>query len=247
MQNVTIVVPVYKDWNSLAVCLDSLKRFVDKKHRVMIMNDRGPEWQEMERNIQHCIKGYSNFYYYINDRNLGFVRTCNRAVMELDGTDNDILLLNSDTKVTDGFLEEMSEVLYLHEKHGVVCPRSSNATILTMPVKNNTGELLDEKVSYAVFAQVRHLLPRYSVIPTGVGFAFLVKRELIKTFGLFDEVYSLGYNEENDFCMRINQYGYSVVMANQAFVFHFEGRSFGKERIRLETENHRTLLNLISL
>lgn len=243
MQNVTIVVPVYKDWNSLAVCLDSLKRFVDKKHRVMIMNDRGPEWQEMERNIQHCIKGYSNFYYYINDCNLGFVRTCNRAVVELDGTDNDILLLNSDTKVTDGFLEEMLEVLYLHEKHGVVCPRSSNATILTMPVKNNKGKLLDEKVSYAVYEQVRHLLPRYSVIPTGVGFAFLVKRKLIKTFGLFDEAYSLGYNEENDFCMRINQYGYSVVMANQAFVYHFEGRSFGKERIGLETENHRTLLN----
>lgn len=242
MKNVTIVIPVYKDWTTLEKCLNSLKRYVENTHKVILINDMAPEWQQMENQICKCIEGYTNFYYYANPQNMGFVKTCNRAVMELDDTGNDILLLNSDTEVTEGFLEEMIQVLYLYEKHGIVCPRSNNATILTMPVKNNLGELLDEGTSYSVFQQMRNILPRFSVIPTGVGFAFLIKRELIKKFGLFDEIYGLGYNEENDFCMRVNQYGYNVVMANRAYVYHFESKSFGNAKNELDVKNRHILM-----
>lgn len=241
MKNVTIVIPVYKDWNSLSICLDSLKEFVADRHKILIVNDKGPDWVEMERYIRQCIEGYPNFYYSANVENMGFVKTCNRAVNEIDQTDNDILLLNSDTKVTEGFLEEMLEVLYVQEKHGGVCPRSNHAMLLSMPVSHNTKKPLEDAVCYGVFQQMQHILPRYTTVPTGVGFAFLIKRELVERFGLFDEIYGRGYNEENDFCMRINQYGYSVIMANRAFVYHFEGRSFGSARKKLEIENHKIL------
>jgi len=242
MKNVTIVVPVYKDWLTLNKCILSIKKYVKPNHKVILVNDRSSEWQMMEENIQKSIEGFGAFEYYLNPENLGFVKTCNRAVTELDQTENDILLLNSDTEVTEGFLEELSEILHLCEKHGVVCPRSNNATILTMPVRNNKGVLLDADVSYSVFLQLQSKLPRYSIVPTGVGFAFLIKRELIEKFGLFDEVYSPGYNEENDFCMRINQYGYNVIMANHAYVYHFESKSFGSRKNELEIRNRNILL-----
>lgn len=242
MKKVTIVVPVYQDWDSLQICLDSLKECVEEKHKVIIVNDQGPNCVEMEQLILQTIKGHFNFAYFKNPKNLGFVGTCNRAVEELDTSDNDILLLNSDTRVTKGFLDEMQKVLYTCEKHGVVCPRSNNATILTMPVKNNTGKLLADPVSYHVFLQIKDKLPQFHVIPTGVGFAMLIKRDLIRRFGLFDEAYSPGYNEENDFCMRINQYGYNVVVANRAYVYHDESKSFGAKKNDLEIKNHKTLL-----
>ncbi|EOS23719.1 hypothetical protein C804_05408 [Lachnospiraceae bacterium A4] len=242
MKSVTVVIPVYKDWNTLEKCLGSLKKYLDCRHKVVIVNDMGPDWELMETKISESIIGFENFYYDRNLQNMGFVKTCNRAVKELDTTDNDVLLLNSDTEVTEGFLEEMLDVLYLYEKHGVVCPRSNNATILTMPVKNNMGKLLDEKVSYSVFCQMKDKLPRFSIIPTGVGFAFLIKRELIDKFGLFDEKYGLGYNEENDFCMRINQYGYNVVMSNRSYVYHFESKSFGDAKNELDINNRKTLI-----
>lgn len=242
MRNVTIVIPVYKDRETLKRCLESLKKYVDARHEIMIINDMSLEWKEMEEQIRECMEGCPNMHYYKNPFNMGFVKTCNRAVKELDRSDNDILLLNSDTEVTEGFLEEMLGVLYLYEKHGIVCPRSNNATILTIPVKNNLNSLLDEAVSYSVFQQMQGRLPRFSVIPTGVGFAFLIKRELIRKFGLFDEIYGLGYNEENDFCMRINQYGYNAVMANRAYVYHFESKSFGAAKEELDAQNGRTLM-----
>ena len=238
MRAVSVIIPVYKDWETLKICIESLKECVKGDNKVILVNDKSPVWEEMEKNILDAIKGDDRFLYFLNDENMGFVKTCNKAALELDKSGRDILLLNSDTKVTPGFIEEMQEVLYLSEKHGVVCPRSSNATILTMPVKNSTGDLLDHEVSRKVFEQMKDVLPRYTVLPTGVGFAFLTKRELVDRYGLFDEVYSPGYNEENDYCARINQYGYNVVMANRAYVYHFESKSFGNEKKQqLEARN----------
>lgn len=236
----TIVIPVYKDWKTLEVCIESLKECVDKRHDVLLVNDMSPEWEDMEKNILSSIQGLENFRYEKNPENLGFVKTCNKAVtLAQEGTD--ILLLNSDTKVTPGFLEEMIEVLYASERHGAVCPRSNNATILTVPFRKNTTAEFDCETSYSIYQSVKDKMPRWSVLPTGVGFALLIKREMIDRFGLFDEVYSPGYNEENDFCMRINQYGYSIVSANRAYVFHFESKSFEGRRKQLD-EEHRQIL-----
>lgn len=236
----TIVVPVYKDWETLEVCIESLKECVSGLHEVLLVNDMSPEWETMEKNILDCIKGLDNFRYVKNPENLGFVKTCNRAV-KLAEKNSDILLLNSDTKVTPGFLEEMIEVLYACERHGAVCPRSSNATILTVPFRKNTTAEFDCQTSYSIYQSIKDKMPRWSVLPTGVGFALLIKREMIERFGLFDEVYSPGYNEENDFCMRINQYGYSIVAANRAYVYHFESKSFESRKNQLDIE-HRQIL-----
>ena len=71
----------------------------------------------------------------------------------------------------------------------------------------------------------------------------LISSIVLERFGLFDEIYSPGYNEENDFVCRINRYGYSAVAANRAFVFHFETSSFGTRRRNLEARNSQILLN----
>lgn len=240
MNNVTIIIPVYKDWSTLNICIASLKKYLAPIHSVLLINDMSPEWEQLEKNILAAIEGYSNFRYVRNETNMGFVKTCNRA-LSLADKHTDLFLLNSDTQVTEGFLEEMQAVLYENERHGVVCPRSSNATILTVPVRRNTTAEVSGETSYSIYKQIRPLLPRRTLLPTGVGFAMLIKRDILDRFGLFDEAYSPGYNEENDFCMRINQYGYSVVMANYAYVYHFESKSFEGQRPKLDAEHYAIL------
>jgi len=240
---VTIVVPVYKDIPTLRKCILSLKDNVDARHKIMLMNDHGPEAEQIESEIANLIKGDARFEYHANKSNLGFVKTCNKAVYEIDKTDNEILLLNSDTVITADFLEELIEVLYLNEKHGIACPRSNNASVLTIPFNYQGDRSLVTEKSYDCYKKIKELLPKYSVIPTAVGFCMLVRRSLISNYGLFDEVYSPGYDEENDFSMRINRYGYSVVVSNYAYVFHWETKSFSQEqKIRLNKQNEGMLL-----
>ena len=72
---------------------------------------------------------------------------------------------------------------------------------------------------------------RYSISPVAIGFCFLVRRELITQHGLFDDVFAPGYFEEFDFCLRMNEFGYSSIIANRAMVFHAGARSFAEQSL----------------
>lgn len=227
--HVTIVVPVYGDWESLKDCIESLIKFVDDKHRVMFVNDCGPEADFLEENIKKSINGVVHFEYHRNPRNLGFLQNCNRAVSELDGTENDILLLNSDTIVTEHFLEELQKVFEVDDTVAVVSPRSNNATIATVPIKSAPQKGIDPKKSYEVFLKLKNRLAPYDIAPVAHGFCMLIRREVIEKYGLFDEIFGKGYGEETDFCQRIAKEGYKSAYSNQSFVFHMEARSFTME------------------
>jgi GT2 family glycosyltransferase len=242
---VTVVVPVYGDLPSLTACLDSLLLNVDQqRHRVLLVNDCGPDADRIEAAIQERIGGQPGFSYARNPRNLGFVGTCNRAALELDGTGNDILLLNSDTVTTPGFLEELSAVLHSSESHGVVCPRSDNATIASIPYAlRNPAVGRSRQRSEEVHEALREGLPRYGIVPVSMGFCFLIRRELITRFGLFDEVFSPGYGEENDFCLRVAKHGFSSLIAHHAIVFHEGSRSFvGPKRSALRAAHEKIIV-----
>ena len=239
--NVTIIIPIYNDFSAISKCIDSLKRYVDRKHKIMLVNDMGPEWDRLERGILDSIKGYDHFLYKSNECNIGFVKTCNKAALEWEEGENDILLLNADTEVTEGFLEEMERILHMDEETGVVCPRSNNATFLSIPLNSN-GEEVSAENSYCIFEKIKTWLPEREECWTGVGFAFLIKRKIIQEIGLFDEAFGRGYNEENDFCMRMRRHGYRVMKANYAYVYHMGRVSFQNAAEELELKNSSVLL-----
>ena len=140
---------------------------------MLLVNDSGPDADAIEASLLAQIKGWGSIRYERNERNLGFVGTCNRAVTELDATDNDILLLNSDTVTTPKFLEEMSTVLHLSPLHGIVCPRSNDAVIASFPYKLrdvSAGHGIGESIRGACRA-VRHH-PTLQHLPCSCRFLF---------------------------------------------------------------------------
>jgi len=220
-----------------------LKENINSKlHSVILVNDCGPDADNIEIKIKKNIRGLFNFAYYRNDKNLGFVGTCNRAALEIDKTDNDILLLNSDTVVTKGFVEEMSFVLHESSKNGAVTPRSNNATIATVPLSAAIKKDVEPDESYRVYNKIKATLPRSTVVPVAHGFCILIRRELIKKYGLFDTAFGRGYGEEVDFCLRIGRKGYKSLLANHTYVFHLEARSFSLEAKKKFIEENNKIL-----
>lgn len=231
---------MYGDLASLTNCIQSLIDFAPQEIcDVLLVNDCGPDVETIEKAVKLQIEAQPHFRYERNPKNLGFVKTCNRAVFELDKTANDILLLNSDTEITLGSIEEMLDVLHLSEHHGIVCPRSNDATIASLPfLLANPDSPRTQARTQEVFSSISNQLPRYYIAPVAVGFCFLVKRSLIANQGFFDEIFGKGYNEENDFCIRVNELGYSSLIANHALVFHIGGASFGTDtKNELEAHN----------
>ena len=235
---------MYDHLESLIPCIKSVIDTVNLTHnRLLLVNDHGPRHALIESTVLALIDGHDGILYAANDANRGFVETCNRAVFELDQTDNHILLLNSDARLTPGAFEEMLSVLDLDEKHGVVFPRSNNASIASIPLLPYDDDGADEDRSWRIYEQLSPALPRYAITPVAVGFCYLVRRQLIQNYGFFDEIYSPGYSEENDFCLRVNKFGYSSVMANRAFAFHEGSRSFeDSKRKTLQKRNEAIML-----
>jgi len=249
---VTIVVHVYEGWSSLERCIMSILENVDLSiHSVLLVNDCGPRADDIEARVLEAIAGAPSIAYHRNVRNLGFVRTCNRAVYEIDTSDNDVLLLNSDAALTPGALNELVAVLNAAEHHGAVCPRGNRAGIASFPYFHrptawpNHGQAESE---LQVFDAVSDLLPRWYLSPVAVGFCILLRRSLINNYGLFDPIYALEfgdrYGEDDDLCMRINAAGFSSLIANRAFVAR-AGSATSTEAVKneLEARNRATLLS----
>src|SRR5262249_7355735 len=59
-----------------------------------------------------------------------------------------------------------------------------------------------------------------------VGFCLLVRREVVNRVGLLDERFGVGCYEDDDYCRRVLRAGFRAVIARDAFVHHFGGRTF---------------------
>jgi GT2 family glycosyltransferase len=174
-----------------------------------------------------------------NKENLGFVKSSNLGMRYAIGKRADILLLNSDALLYPGTLEELRSVAYTDPMIGFVSPRSNNATICTLQLVSKTAA---EGIRdfYAAFVSVKARFPRFTFVPTVVGFCLYAKGLLLSDIGVFDEAYGMGYNEENDLVMRANRMGYRAVLANHCAAWHDGESSFGATpvaRIQRDRDN----------
>ncbi len=157
------------------------------------------------------------------EENAGFAKGMNKGMRLSDAPF--ICLLNNDCVVTDSWIEEMISIAETREDIGLVNPQSS--TFGSYPdhsvLINEHAKLLNDKKG------------QYVELGHAIGFACLIKREVIDKIGYLDEAYEGVCYEDTDFSVRAHNAGYISVMAEGAYVFHREQASRrglqGKEEI----------------
>jgi len=213
-----VVVPVYNALRSTKNCLRTLRQHAPPWARILVINDASDE------RTTAWLRGEDGFILRENPVNVGFVKTANRGLLDSDAPW--VCLLNSDTLMTPGALERMIDRCERDPSIGLCCPISNGAVNLS--VKIPPGE---DVFSFA--DRVARTSPAlYPDAVTVVGFCLLVRREVIRTLGVFDEVFDRGYGEETDLHYRVRAAGWRCVVADDTFVYHRHGASFadGSER-----------------
>ncbi len=173
----------------------------------------------------------------------GFVAAVNRGMAE---SGRDVVLLNSDTEVTAGWLEKLQRAAFSAPEIATATPFSNSATICSLPrfLESNALPAGWDLDRFARLVEHR-ALPAYPRLPTGVGVCLYVKRKALDQLGPFDRrSFGLGYGEESEFCMRALKAGYAHVLDDATFVFHEGHRSFGISRRGRVAAAHRRLARL---
>ena len=57
-------------------------------------------------------------------------------------------------------------------------------------------------------------------------FCIAMRRAVLDEVGLLDEAYGIGFFEDDDYCRRVRQAGYRLVIADDVFVHHHLSASF---------------------
>ncbi|MEO8132712.1 MAG: glycosyltransferase [Betaproteobacteria bacterium] len=237
---IDVVIPIYNAHDDLVRCIDSFLRCTREDHRLLLINDASTD-ERIASLLVRLKDEHPHFRVLTNPRNLGFIGTVNRCFGDTQG---DVILLNSDTLVTSGWLSKMLACAASDHRIGTITPFSNNAEICSYPEMCGnhpwTADDDPEVCNRALEAASRR---EYPELPTAVGFCMYIRRAALDAVGRFDERYGLGYGEENDFCRRLAAAGYRNVLLDDTFVAHVGNRSFDSKKAALVEANSRLLIS----
>jgi len=236
----TVLVPVFNAAQETDRCLGSLRATLPLSVEVLVIDDASTD-----REIRHVLRSWQQragprWQFLRNSENRGFVGTANRGMRSCEG---DVVLLNSDTEVTAGWLEGLARCLASAPDIATATPWTNNGEIASLPrfCVNNPVPEDSGAVAAAVAAAGA---PEYPELPTAVGFCMAIARRAIERVGLFDEErFGKGYGEENDFSWRARAAGMRNVLCDDVYVVHLGGRSFGPLGLRPGEDSMRRLLD----
>lgn len=229
---VDIVIPVYRDAEGVQACVRSVLESLPRNRasaRVIVVNDASPDtrlvlWLE-------SLASAGRIRLLHNPFNLGFIETMNRA---LRASRRDALMLNSDTLVHGDWIDRLAAAIGASPRIASVMPWSNNAEIGSLAPREIDAPCTAADVERIDSAAAR-LRARGETadmeLPTTIGFAMLMRRQVLDEIGLLDgEALTRGYLEEVDWCLRARAAGYSHALATGVFVAHRGSASFGPEK-----------------
>ena len=239
-----IVIPVYRGFRSTLDCVHSVLGNKTARERVLVISDASPD-PALVKDLKQLARA-GDFEFHHEPVNKGFPATANLGLRRAVELNADVVLLNSDTLVTPGWVEILRAVTYASDDIGTATPISNSATIFSYPDVERTNPIpgAEECLDYARHAAQSNRGVCIDV-PTGHGFCLYIRLECVSDVGLLrEDVFAQGYGEENDFCMRARALGWRSVAAPGAYVGHLEGQSFGAAKTSLVHRNLKILNRL---
>lgn len=220
-----VFVPVAGNIELAKACIQSVIATVPSSTPLLVIED-GPEGRSLA-DFFDALDPLHPVHYWRNPERRGFTETANQAFAAAGAAD--VVILNSDCLVAGDWLSRVTGAAAADARVATVSTLTNHGSILSVPVRNHAQPNLPPgwTVDSAADAIARRSLGLRPEIPVAVGHCMLVTRRALDLVGGFDEAFSPGYGEEVDFSQRCVRKGLSHVLADDVFVEHRGGGSFG--------------------
>jgi O-antigen biosynthesis protein len=218
---VSIIVPMYNQVAYTVNCLCSIaKHCKDIDYEVIVADDVSAEDAKVIK------ENFPNLIYLRNDTNLGFLRNCNNAAKKARG--KYLVLLNNDTQVQPGWLEEL---LYVFEHFPNTGIAGSKLIYPDGRLQEAGGIIWQDGRAINYGGGDNPLKPEYNYVKEVdyiSGASIMIPKILWEEAGGFDELYLPAYCEDSDLCFKVRSLGYKVIYTPFSVVVHFEGVTHGR-------------------
>ena len=211
----SIVILTHNQLEYTRLCLETLRLVTDEPYELIVV-DNGSSDGTVE-----YLRAQDGVRLIANETNRGFPAAANQGIAAATG--NQILLLNNDVVLTTGWLGRLLRALHSDPAIGLAGP-CSNCVSGPQQVEARYESLADLD-GFAWDWGKQHDGLRVEVSRL-VGFCLLIRREVVDAIGLLDEQFGMGCFEDDDYCLRAIQAGDRAVIARDAFIHHFGGRTF---------------------
>lgn len=234
-----IIVCVHNALSDVKRCLESVVRHTSPPYSLILVDDgSGPATSDYLRQFA----GLHKATLLTNEEARGYTRAANQGLRKSSA--EYVVLLNSDTVVTPEWLDRLVACAESDPQIGMVGPLSSTASWQSIPEIEFQGDWaanpLPAGVTPADMAGLvaRHSARLYPRVPFLNGFCLLIHQRVIRELGCLDEEsFGDGYGEENDYAIRARNAGWVLAVADDAYVYHAQSRSYSDaERKRLSEQ-----------
>lgn len=212
----SIVIATYNKLEYTKQCIESIRAYTSPDSYEIIVVDNHSSDDTIE-----WLKGQTDIKLICNQENMGFPKACNQGIEIATG--NNILLLNNDTIVTPGWLDNLTSCLYSSSTIGAVGPVTNSCSNLQqIPVSYNS---IDSMIDFAT--QYNQSNPqRWEERLRLIGYCMLIKKHVVDEIGLLDERFTPGNCEDDDYSHRLRLAGYRLMVCSDTFIHHFGSTSF---------------------
>ncbi|MFZ2990810.1 glycosyltransferase [Ideonella sp.] len=218
---VSVVIPVYGKFQLTYDCLKSIAEHPPEvPFEVIVVDDCSPD----ETLIAPLVFGGS-VRVLRNDRNLGFVGTCNRGADAARG--EWLFFLNNDTLVKPGWLDALVQTFECQPDIGIA---GSKLLFGDGSLQEAGGIIWRMGDGWNWGRNARADEPRFSYlrdVDYVSGAALMIRKPMFDELGGFDLHFAPAYYEDTDLCFRVRQAGKRVVMQPASVIVHLEGQTAG--------------------
>ena len=226
MIKVSIIIPVYNEWQLTKTCLISLAKYTNNVHVYVINNGSSDETNLACPTLGNILFG-SNFHYISFDTNHNFGPACNTGAYAAN-TDY-ILFLNNDTEVSYGWLPPLVEALdsdpYLAGVGSLLIYPDSTVQHLGVTITPDGNYVNHLYNSIPATIPLVHKKRKFKIITAA---CLLLHRKNFIDIGGFFNGYKNGL-EDVELCLRLTEQGKYMMCIPESVVIHKESKTPGRK------------------